>query len=294
MDLSIIIVSYNTRQALKECLASIFAETTGISFEVLVVDNGSSDGSAAMVASDFPTVRLMENKENIGFARAVNYAIPLSTGRYILLLNSDTVVLDRTTAKMVEFMDGEPEACVAGCTLLNSDGSFQQSYDVFPRFDREIFKVLRAAARRGLRRTPLARWLLSSPTAETTSKKVDMIQGSCFMIRRSAIERVGLFDENYFMYLEETDLCFRVRSSGGAIYYTPAGRVIHHIGGSWLGDTLGRRHRYWKSYLYFIRKNYNLLRRFPLELICFFRLMILGLEKRWHRTGSPGPTPNGG
>ena len=279
MDLSIIVVSYNTRQALKECLASIFAATANISFEVLVVDNGSSDGSAAMVASDFPSVRLMQNKDNVGFARAVNYAIPRSLGRYILLLNSDTVVLNRATTKMVEFMDKEPEAWVAGCTLLNSDGSVQQSCDAFPRFDREVFNVLRVALQRRLRRTPLAKHLLRSPAVENSPKRVDLIQGSCFMLRRSVVERVGLFDENYFMYLEETDFCFRVRSCGGAVYYAPVGRVIHHMGGSWSGDTLGRRQRYWQSYLYFVRKHYGLPRRLPLELVCLLRLMILGFER---------------
>jgi len=226
VDLSIVIVNWNTRELLAQCLDSIPLAIGGLSYEVIVVDNASTDGSQAMVRNRFPWVTLVENAENLGFVRANNQAMALSRGRYVLLLNSDTVAPPQALARMVDFMDHRIDAGAAGPRLLNPDGTFQASYADFPTL---LSESLSAAG--------LNRWLYGpyhpspSPHPNETRQPVDWVQGACLLVRREALDAIGLLDEGFWMYSEETDLCYRIHQAGWNVYYLPDVEIIH-LGGA--------------------------------------------------------------
>lgn len=228
LDVSIIIVNWNTRDALRSCLQSIYRQAGEISFNVVVIDNASTDGSAEMVKAQFPQVTLIENMENRGFASANNQGITTAKGRYVLLLNSDTIVLNRAIAKMVSFADDNPEAGIVGCRVLNPDKSLQRTCFMFPSilnmllsssYLYKIFPRSRIFARERMT------WWDRSDVQE-----VDVVTGCCMLARREAIEHVGLMDERFFMYGEETDWCYRFKKAGYKVLFTPGAEIIH-LGG---------------------------------------------------------------
>jgi len=224
IDLSIIIVNWNTHDLLAQCLQSVYDTVQELELEVFVVDNASTDGSAAMVRERFPQVRLIENRENVGFARANNQAVRESTGRHVLLLNSDTLVLPGALAQMVTFINQNPRVGVVGCQLVNPDGSFQAGGAVFPTLASELAFLL------GL--TNLARWLFGITHGEDHPHEVDWVGGACMLVRKKAIEQCGLLDERYFMFGEEMDWCYRFRQQDWQCYYLPTAHVIHYRGRS--------------------------------------------------------------
>jgi len=231
IDLSIIIVSFNVRDLLDACLKSVHETARGaLRQEVIVVDNASTDGSARMVRQHYPNVRLIVNRENRGFAAANNQGIGESRGRYVLLLNPDTQVLDDALAVMVDFLDTHPTFGAAGACLLYPDGSFQHSafrfpgpmqcfFDFFPIHHRLLNSRLNG-------RYPRAWYERGEPFT------IDHPLGACLMVRRETIEQVGLLDEGFFMYCEEIDWCWRMRKAGWQIACVPRARVIHHAGAS--------------------------------------------------------------
>ena len=254
VDLSIVIVNWNTRELLADCLESIFENVHDLAYEVLVVDNASSDGSADMVRRRFPQARLIENEQNVGFARANNQAIRCSMGRYVLLLNSDTLTLPDSFLDMCRFLDAHPHVGIVGGTLLNPDGSFQASYADFPSLVSEAFLIT------GLSRVVYSRYFPSHPPSENSlPKSVDWVGGACLMARRSAIEEVGLLDEDYFMYSEEMDWCYRMKRRGWEVYYLPTARVIHVQGQSIRQAPYKQRVYLYSSKIRFFRKHYGLL-----------------------------------
>jgi N-acetylglucosaminyl-diphospho-decaprenol L-rhamnosyltransferase len=244
-DLSVSIVSYNTRDLLRECLASVRRETRSLDFEVIVVDNASVDGSVEMLRSDFPGVRVIANSRNAGFAAANNQALAQSAGRYFLLLNPDTVVLDGALEKLVSFMDAHPEAGVAGPQLVGPDGTLQISHiaEKTLGFYARMFVWNSLSA---LVPLPI-KWMLGrgkdfslelrGSEAPASSLEVGSVAGACFMVRRAAIERVGPLDERYFLYSEETDWARRMRQAGWKVLFFPRARVLHHQGRS--ADVVG-------------------------------------------------------
>ena len=228
VDLSICIVNWNTEAQLKECLRSIYGETRGISYEVFVVDNASRDGSVEMVKNHFPDVCLIANRENRGFAAANNQAIRLAKGRYVIYLNPDTVINGNALTTMVRFMDDHPEAAAIGPKLLNTDGSVQHSIRRFPSFSIALHD-----------NTILGRLLVFRRRVENFKmgdfsfdrvEEVDATSGAALMVRKDVLDEVGPMDEGYFMFIEELDLCQRMRSSGHKIYFIPDA-VITHAGG---------------------------------------------------------------
>lgn len=228
MDLSIIIVNYNTKDLLKQCLKSILENAPRQKFEIFVVDNASSDGSAEMVQEDFPGVHLFCNKENIGFARANNQTIEKSQGRYVLFLNSDTEVSLGVLDGMVEFLNSHPEAGVVGCRLVDSNGKAEESCGFFPTISAIVLTKLR-------RNMVLGSWfknLHASILHSSQTQEVDWVTGACLMVRRKIIERVGLLDEKMFMYFEDVDWCYRMKKAGWKIYFAPEVRIIHKRGAS--------------------------------------------------------------
>jgi GT2 family glycosyltransferase len=227
MDLSIVVVSWNTRELLATCLKRVYETVSEPAFEVIVVDNGSEDDSAAMVKAEFPGVRLLENEENLGFARANNQALALSRGRYALLLNSDTEVLDRALEDMVAFMDAHPTAGAVGARLLNADGTFQFSHADFPTLWHE-FLMLSVLGRLVLGQ----HYPSHGPEVTRGPQVVDYVGGACLMVRREALEQVGGLDEGFFMYAEETDWCYRMKDAGWEVWYLPSASITHLGGGS--------------------------------------------------------------
>ena len=233
IDVSIVIVSWNTRDLLRQCLESIDNQSGDVSLETFVVDNASNDGSPDMVEQHFSHVRVIRNEQNLGFAKANNRAIRLTSGRYVLLLNPDTIILDGAIAKTVAFMDSEPQSGIATCKLLNADRTFQTCYgDAFPS--------LRSMITGGTNlRTAFSSLFMSNDYLASSgvdrndidsAHPVVWVMGAYMMIRREVLDEVGLLDENLFMYGEETDICYRATRAGWVMWYTPAGETIH-LGG---------------------------------------------------------------
>ena len=234
VDLSIVIVNWNTRELLAGCLESVIrsqhsehliSDLQPLSPETFVVDNASTNGSAAMVQERFPWVRLIENRENVGFARANNQGIGRATGRYVLLLNSDTVVHPGALATLVQFMDAHPRAGACGARLFNPDGSLQPACHPMLTPGRELWRLLFLDHVWPRATYPMGKW------DATASRRVEVIKGACLLLRRAALDQIGLLDDRYFMYTEEVDLCFRLAQAGWELWYVPAA-VVTHFGGA--------------------------------------------------------------
>jgi GT2 family glycosyltransferase len=226
MDLSIVIVNWNTRDLLRDCLTSLRPATAGLGVEVLVVDNASSDGSPATISAEFPTVRLIESPTNIGFAAGNNLALRQAEGRHVLLLNSDTLVSGDVLSEAVAWLDAHPKTGVLGPTVLNADGSLQPSCSSFPTLKNlalQLIGITRIARLDGYRLTGWDR---------STARRVDVVSGAAMFVRRAAMAEVGLLDEAFFFYGEETDWCHRFASAGWEVVFVPIPAVTHFGGGS--------------------------------------------------------------
>lgn len=244
-DLTIVIVNWNTRQLLLDCLAAVPGATAGIIAETWVVDNGSSDGSVEAVRAQFPTVHIIANQDNRGFATANNQAIRVSSGRHVLLLNSDTIARPESLSRLVRFLDAHPEVGIAGSRLLNADGSLQPSWAMFPSIPTELVgKKVRIR-----RRYPTVDGSLAYST--------DWIDGAVLMIRRSILDQVGLMDESYFMYTEEVDWCYRTRRAGWKVCYLPDSEVVHFGGQSSKKAATRMKAELYLSKLRFFGKHYG-------------------------------------
>jgi len=269
MDLTISIVNLNTKYLLEQCLNSIYDNVSEIGFEVFIVDNGSNDGSVQMVKEKFPWVKLIENISNVGFARANNQVINKSKSRYILLINSDTILLPGTLATMVGFMDSHPAAGIVGCKLVYGDGTLQRSARRFPTiFDdiSESFYLDRFFPRsRIFSRHNLGFWEYDE------IREVDWVSGACLMVRKEAIQDIGLLDERFFMYSEEMDWCFRMRKCGWKVYYKPNAQVVHFEGVSSLHKPEWMYIMLHRSQYLFRRKHYG-----RLSGVLFLIIALLG------------------
>jgi len=250
IDLTVIVVNYNTRDLLATCLQSVATTARALRHEVIVVDNGSGDGSVELVAAQFPRVRLLRNAANRGFAAANNQAIAVSRGRYLLLLNSDAVLLPGAAAALVAHMDAHPGVGVAGAQLLNPDGSFQYSYADFPTLVGEVLLLTRLA--RLFRPSTFPSY---PPEQSREVRSVDWVNGACLLARRAAVEAVGPLDETYFMYTEETDWCYRMRQSGWGVSYLPQARALHWGSQSARKQPERRRWQVYRSKWLFLRKH---------------------------------------
>jgi N-acetylglucosaminyl-diphospho-decaprenol L-rhamnosyltransferase len=222
VDLSVLIVSWNTRELLVRCLHSVYEAAGNLEFEVLVVDNASTDDSAVVVRRCFPQVNLIENTENVGFARANNQAIRQSTGRHVMLLNSDTEVYPGVLETLVRFIDVHPDAGGCGPRLHNADGSLQVSCHPMLAPEREFWRLLFLD-----RLWPRATYVQQKWDPETP-RTVEVIKGACLLLRRTALEQVGELDERYFMYSEEMDLCYRLAQAGWKLWWVPQAVVTHY------------------------------------------------------------------
>ena len=263
-EISIIIVNWNTRQLLAECLQSLYKTLKGITFEVVVVDNASTDDSLDMLAEAFPSVQVIRNTENVGFPRANNQAMQICCGKYFLLFNSDAVAMPNSIQTMYNLAENQPKAGMVGAQLINPDGSFQASHTRFPNLWQE-FLILT-----GLGRIILGSWYPSQgPQAEKGSQMVDYVEGACMFVRAEAYRQVGGMDEGYFMYAEEVDWCYQLRQGGWQVWYHPEARVIHHGGASSKSRRTQREGDLYRSRVQFFRKHYGALPAFLLKILIF-------------------------
>lgn len=249
--ISIVIVSYQTREVLRHCLASIGA---GDAQEVIVVDNGSTDGSIEMVATDFPWVKLLGNAENIGYGAAANQAIAASRADYILLLNSDTLLQTTSAQALRAYLDAHPHVAVVGPRLLNADSSLQASCYPFPSpghlFLEESLLARGVARLPGLRERYLRTW------RHDKARRVPWVLGAALAMRRTAFEAIGGFDPEYFMYYEEIDLCYRLRAQGWEVHFAPVTTIMHLGGVSTSQQRAKMQYRLFQSMTLFYARHY--------------------------------------
>lgn len=274
-DISIIIVNRNTSDLLKNCLTSVLDAATTLAMEIWVVDNGSTDSSLEMLDELFPSVRVIANETNVGFARANNQALRLADGQCLLLLNSDTIVLPGALEELTRILDADPGIAAVGPQLLNPDGSVQPSCGHFPTlwdeflFQSFLFKLIPSAFPYGRRVHPLQKQLYNR------ERDVDWITGAAFAIRAEVIQQIGLLDESLFMYGEDLDWCWRAKRAGHRIRFCPQARVIHHVGRSSHRDYATWVENYTRGTLTFYERH-----RSPFSLYITCVLIMIGCVVR--------------
>ncbi|MBP6943101.1 MAG: glycosyltransferase family 2 protein [Candidatus Buchananbacteria bacterium] len=226
MELSIIITNYKTRGLLKQCLKGIYLFPPTVEYEVIVVDNNSQDGSVELVQENFPQVKLIELKENAGFHRGNNAGIKAATGKYLIFLNTDIAIFDNAFDKMHQFMETHPEAALMGPKLQNPDGSIQASCLRFPTllvpFYRRTLLGMFGWAQRATNH------YLMTDFDHTTTRTVDWILGACMIVRRSAVDVVGMMDERLFLYFGDVAWCRKFHDTGYQVYYFADTHIIHY------------------------------------------------------------------
>ncbi len=257
IDLSVVIVNLNTKDLLQLCLENVYSKISGINFEVFVVDNGSKDGSQQMVKQRFPEVKLIQNRENVGFAAANNVALKKCRGEFILLLNPDCFLLDSLGEKEIEFMRQNSGIGILGAKLLNGDGSLQYSCRSFPSYFSPLFGRTGFFTRLFPRNSLTQRYLLSNQSHER-AMDVDWVIGAFMLIRRSCLDSIGLLDEQFFLFCDDLDICYRAKSHGYRTVYYPRIRAMHLIGVSigTIGIKAALQHH--KSMYYFFKKHYRM------------------------------------
>ncbi|MCA0454114.1 MAG: glycosyltransferase family 2 protein [Chloroflexi bacterium] len=272
VDLSIIIVNWNGKDLLAKCLRCVESTVKRVSYETVVVDNASTDGSQDMVRRDFPNVKLIANKDNVGFATANNQAMKVVEGRYVLLLNSDAFVHENTLDTMVTFMDEHPQAGMSSCKLLYEDGSLQRSCATFPTLATEFYIAL------GLdklfpKSKVFGKYLMTDWDYDTT-RQVDVIMGAFMMVRRELISKIGMMDEAFFMYSEEVDWCYRFKQAGSTVYFYPDVTCVHLWGGSSKAVKVESLLRLYRARVQFFRKHYGRLSAFLYKMILGFNALV--------------------
>ncbi len=281
-DLSIIVVNYNVRDFLEQALRSLQRACRSLDTEIIVVDNNSIDGSVEMVREQFPGVQLIANTKNVGFSRANNQAMRRARGRYFLIINPDTIVQEDTLSTLVDFMDEHPEAGAVGCQILNPDGTFApESRRSYPTPSTAFYRMT-GLSRLFPKSKRFGRYNMSY-LPEDQAAEVDALSGSCMMVRRTALyysrEEVrelhaddadlrsardepsaggaGLFDEDFFMYGEDLDWCYRIQQAGWKILYTPDTQIIHYKGESTKKGELRYVRLFYRAMIQFTRKHFS-------------------------------------
>lgn len=278
MDLSVIIVNWNTKKLIEDCLTSIFKFTKNLDFEVIVVDNNSNDGSQKMVQNKFPKIKLIQNKNNLGFAKANNLGIKSANGEYLLLLNSDTYLIENSFQKMVEEASKQKNLGVLAPQLLNQDRSIQQSVGFFPDLPQVFFWMT------FIDDLPFGLFLkpyhVDHDSFYQKNQQVDWVTGAALLIPKNVTQKTGELDEKIFMYGEDVELCFRVKRAGFRIIFTPATKIVHIGRGSsgrvstraFVGEFEGLKYFYRKH-----KSNFSLqILRILLKIGSLARILIFG------------------
>ncbi|MCU0415196.1 MAG: glycosyltransferase, partial [Ignavibacteriaceae bacterium] len=281
MDLSIIIVNYNVKEFLQNLLQSIEKASSKISKEIIVIDNASDDGSVEVIKEKFPSLKLIENKVNVGFGRANNQGLKIASGKFILFINPDCIVSEDTFDKMISFFISHPDCGLAGCKILNSDGTLQLACRrSFPGPWTSFTKVTGLSNLFPNSRI-FARYNLTY-LDENKTYEVDAVSGSFMMIRKEVYDKVGGFDEQFFMYGEDLDLCYRVQKAGFKVYYVHNTQIIHYKGESTKKSNLDETKLFYDAMHLFVKKH---LSSFPIVEIILrsaiaFRKLFAFLGKR--------------
>jgi hypothetical protein len=287
--LSIIIVSFNSKNYLKNCIDSILKyppELNEDEYEIIIVDNNSKDGSPEFIEktyNKYKFIKLIKNNSNKGFSYANNIGIKTSNSKYYLLLNSDTEVFQNSINNLIKFFKESEEnnlnIGITGPKIINSDGSIQLSCRRFPSFLNAAFYTILASLKPDNR---FSRTYKLMDADRNKPFEVDWVSGSAMMVSKAAFDSAGLFDEKYFMYVEDVDLCYRMREKGFKVYYYPFAEVLHHIGGSGQNNSTLSQVRMQKSVLYFYIKTYKKSWKIILIPLAFpvlgFRILITYLK----------------
>lgn len=268
-QISVIIVSYNTRELTRGCLCSVMRETPDLDLELIVVDNASMDGSVEMVAAEFPDAHLIVNRENLGFARANNQAFEVARGRYLLLLNPDTQIVEKAIAKTLRFAEATPRAGVMGCRVLLPDGRQQSTLFRYRRL-RDVFLNLFVPNSLIRRSRYFGRERYVGLDLHRV-QDVEVVAGCYMLVRREVVEGVGGMDDDFFMYGEEAEWCFRIRKAGWSVLYYPGARVIHYAGQSTKQEEVPMNLAMARSQLLFLQKTQGCRAAYVANLIMLLR-----------------------
>jgi GT2 family glycosyltransferase len=264
VDMSIVLVCWNNKAYLDPCLNSLYEGRLKTSFDVVVVDNGSTDGSQQMLAEKYPDVMLIQNAGNVGLGKASNQGIEATSGRYVLLLNNDTLVNGPALDVLVEYLDAHPDAGAAAGKLLNPDGSFQSGFAPFSTLLEEFLIV-----------THVGEMLWTGYPSHGDSNEIKAtgwMSSACLLVRRAALDQIGLLDESYFIYGDEADLQYRLNKAGWQVVFLPNSSIIHFGGRSM--DRWKRRKMVYRGKMMFYRKNYGFLSTFLLRLMLFLMSLL--------------------
>ncbi len=292
MNLSIIIVNWNSKDYLQKCVASTVQNTRGLEFEILVIDSASYDGCGEMLRENFPQVRFIQSDKNLGFAKANNEAFKVSCGEFVLFLNPDTELLSPVINRVYSVITSLADAGAVGVRLLNPDGSLQTScVQAFPTIANQTLNA--GFLRKCFPSSSL--WGMSSLFADATEPiAVDAISGAFIMIKRDVFESVGKFTEDYFMYSEDVDLCYKLRASGWSNYIVPRASLVHYGGGSSgksVTSTFASVMMLESRWRYFCRTrslSYGCIYRFSMLTICILRVLIAATPAIFERITGRG------
>lgn len=285
MNVSIIIISYNTCALLRDCLASVREKARGIDYEIFVVDNASNDGSCAMIERDYPDIHLIKNCENRGFAKANNQAIRMARGEYVLLLNSDTILENNVVGLLHDFMQAHPRAAVCGPLLLNADKTVQRSIDTHLTVKTLVLRLIREHYRDRFHRPLGDKYHPNNFDYVAKAYKVSdgWLTGAVLMIRKSVFSEVGLLDENYHFYMEDSDWGLAVSRSGWEIWFAPEAVVTHLLGSSRnalsVEKEIALKVNCLRQQRYFVRKNLGLV-SYGLYRLVFSCIHAINLARR--------------
>lgn len=273
MDVSIVFVNYKTPEMTVRAIRSVMASAAGLAYEVIVVDNGSGDGSAAVIGGACPEVKLIESEENLGFSGGNNLALKEAAGRYLLLVNTDIVVHDDAIAKSVAYMDGHPDAGILGAQVLLPDGKLDHAcHRGFPTPKASLY-YFSGLSRRHPGDPKYTGYTLSHLPQDTTHP-VDTVMGAYMMIRREVMEQIGLLDEDYFMYSEDVDYCYRAKAAGWEVIYYHEAAATHYKYGS-----RGKRRKktigdFYDSMWIFYQKHYKVVYPLPVTIVVYLGIRI--------------------
>lgn len=267
MDVSIIIVNWNTKDLLINCINSVYQTTKNLAIEIWVVDNGSSDDSARAVRELFLTVNIIENQHNLGFAKACNQAGRRIKGRYAVLLNTDTILSDGAIETVVDFMDKNAKVGICGGQLLNDDGSKQNSIANIPTLATELFS-------KSLLRKIFPKKYPGKEHDIMYPIEVESVIGAFMVVKKEAIDETGLMDESYFFFFEETDWCLSMKKMGWSVFHHPDIKVYHLQGQTAKKVHIGARIEYWRSRYIFFKKHYGKTTLIVLKTGLLFKLFL--------------------
>lgn len=286
VKLSIVIVSYNVKYYLEQCLESVVRSACGINTEVIVVDNNSSDGSVEYLTPRFRDVLFIQNKDNVGFARANNQGIRISKGEYVMLLNPDTILGENVLCDCVKFMDEHPQAGATGVRMLRTDGSFAlESRRGIPTPFTSFCKMVGLTSR--FPKSPTFGKYYMQYLDENLPNQIEILSGACMFLRRSVLDKCGLFDETFFMYGEDIDLSYRMLMTGHNNYYLPVS-IMHYKGESTNKSSFKYVTTFYKAMLIFFEKHYghyNIFVTVPIKLAIYFKGAMTYIYSKLCRKG---------